>query len=283
MGGFTLVELLVVIGIIALLIAILLPALSKARESSNTVKCLSNMRQIGQAQATYASDNQGYSLPAGYLGNVPDSNGFNEENYATILVNAGYINSPSVKNINDPPFSDGKSVFVCPNGITDIVGVQYSKGAPTTSKPAPTSRRDQLGARPWRTLSTATKVIIDTYYGINGHWQNIDTTQFPALFLPGSPVKGYGYLRKLGSIRRGADVVFLFDGTFYDLDFDANRINARHSNKTKTNLLFYDGHAVTVDTDSLPGGVGDANTPANEINNVTLLNDYAIKWRLDQP
>jgi len=62
--AFTLVELLVVIGIIAVLIAILLPALNKARQAADRVVCGSNMRQVGLAMLTYASENKG-TLPWG--------------------------------------------------------------------------------------------------------------------------------------------------------------------------------------------------------------------------
>src|SRR5881227_1133697 len=74
--AFTLVELLVVIGIIALLISMLLPTLNKAREAGRQVKCLANMRNLSNALIQFTNDNRGY-MPGGGGTSVtkgPDTN-----------------------------------------------------------------------------------------------------------------------------------------------------------------------------------------------------------------
>jgi len=109
--GFTLVELLVVVGIIALLIALLMPVLSRARKSANNVQCMSNLRQMGVMLREYAVANHD-SLPPGYvILPLADNPGFADDAF---WIN--YINSYAVDTGVTRQDTTGQAtkVFVCP-------------------------------------------------------------------------------------------------------------------------------------------------------------------------
>jgi len=99
------VELLVVIGIIAVLISLLMPALTKVRQSALGTKCLSNLRQIGLGMTIYTNDNRGYAMSANP--DYPDSAGI-PAIYATGSW-AWFMTNPM------GTLKISKAVFVCPN------------------------------------------------------------------------------------------------------------------------------------------------------------------------
>jgi prepilin-type N-terminal cleavage/methylation domain-containing protein len=101
-SGFTLVELLVVIGIIAVLVAILLPAMSRSREMARRTACLSNLRQVHMAFMLYAGENHD-QVPLGYR---TASKQYNSMMFSTtagnrwvlfgLLYSGGYISEPRI-------------------------------------------------------------------------------------------------------------------------------------------------------------------------------------------
>jgi prepilin-type processing-associated H-X9-DG protein len=279
------VELLVVIGIVALLVAILLPALSHAREQSRTVACLSNLHQIGLAANIYAAQNDGYTVPGYSNRNTISGNGIycDAENFATTLVNSGCINAPSAHAVSDGPVS-AASPFFCPSGLTDEVAIWLD---PSVSAPFPATRQAGKAQEAWRVQSLSTGIIIDSWYGVNAARDAYATYPFPCRRLPNDGNATDFDLPKLSQIDRNADTVFLFDGTFLAIYYEATRVAARHNNLRITNVLFFDGHADSLPTAALPGGLlGTTTTSAgtDPFADVTTLEQTpTLRWRLDEP
>ena len=126
--AFTLIELLVVVAILALLISILLPALSRARERSRTTKCLANLHSIGLGLVAYTGLNDGYVVPSFNMptpGTFQANAGDVVEGWAAILDRDGVV-----------PGSQGpmSNVFFCPN--TQIIdGMAGGQTAYDQNKP----------------------------------------------------------------------------------------------------------------------------------------------------
>jgi prepilin-type N-terminal cleavage/methylation domain-containing protein/prepilin-type processing-associated H-X9-DG protein len=126
--GFTLVELLVVIGIIAVLLALLLPALNRARQSARDVKCLANLRSIGQAFAIYANNNRNVWPRPGRPRVAPP-----EHWHETWIYRVVYGEDPQPETIANHTFI-GDTVFECPSArdvwrTDDEIDLSYGMSA----------------------------------------------------------------------------------------------------------------------------------------------------------
>ncbi len=237
-AAFTLIELMVVISIISVLSAILLPALSGAKDKARNITCVNNLRQIMTAATLYSGDNDDVLLPAEYdAGNGAPY----QEGWATILVNGDYITAPRSKYYYS--IEGGGSVLQCPSGLYEV----YQNN--------PTSRDDIEGmkARPYASESTGTKFYVHTWYGINAALGNGKSYPFTRSPLDPEP-RGEGGTSSR-TLTSAATAPFrmpaFFDG-FWLLNGHDERISARHNKRTRTNLVFFDGSVETMNTFAIP-------------------------------
>ena len=136
-AAFTLVELLVVIDIIAVLIGILVPTLSRARQSAGQLKCLSILRQFLDADQMYLNDSKGFHLPA-FLGNTTEaSNMWTANAHFRRTLNLPTIGANEVQATPPGSFTPGTNFFagyltkglVCPQASRLLAQVvQNNKG-----------------------------------------------------------------------------------------------------------------------------------------------------------
>jgi prepilin-type N-terminal cleavage/methylation domain-containing protein/prepilin-type processing-associated H-X9-DG protein len=252
--GFTLVELLVVIGIIALLISILLPALNKARDAANTTACLSNQRQLALMLHMYTTENRG-SFP--FATECTDGSGA-----ATGVCSAGHRHRAFVTFGEYVIEQGGLNVRRCSSSASRhfnaLVGIKtLAPGG--WQDPGP-----EIEEESWITVSSRLSPRND--HGVqNGNWTGSEQWR---------RLKKITYFRPANQIMATVDA---YVKTYVDpstriarpdenndnvgeFSYGPERLRFRHGTKlNKINLSFLDGHAETWDFDTLkedPAGYG---------------------------
>ena len=208
--GFTLVELLVVVAIIALLMAILLPSLAAAREQAKTLQCASNLRQIGLANMSYASEWNGWHVPL-FLWKSPSGG-------------AGptwFTNPEFCRQINIT--TDWPKTMMCRNALLAVsstgyvsmprsYGYNYSWWSPTRGSgwgtawpdPEPITRQSNV-VNPGAKIMFADSLQYSLRWDLSGNYNNSD--EIPLASWPTGPLKPETAYRH----RKGVNISF-WDG-----------------------------------------------------------------------
>jgi prepilin-type N-terminal cleavage/methylation domain-containing protein/prepilin-type processing-associated H-X9-DG protein len=300
--GFTLVELLIVVAIIALLVAMLLPALTKARRAANQVACMSNMRQIVMAVLTYTMDNRGRLMPALIypIGkNQPYPDGFF---WAAELVHQNYLqapnlpHSPTIPNNALAPQPDA-GVFDCPDAIrpgewdADANGLNNNGTYPTDPRNNGWCYMIDDNPRNDGQPAYGTATYYELNCRLNGYTSNYNNGTFNPPFMyfasgtdklgqtEAQAIANQQYSRVLSMVQHADTLVLLGEAANINWNTQtpsvvngithyAPRLGARHgsysANRTNayTNFAFFDGHVASVPTQPIDQNNGSLISPA---------------------